>query len=511
MKYFFSILIIITLSVSSYGQDLTDSIYFYQQSQKDAEVLFLNATNLNSSGIYKAGIAGFQYQNTKGHFRRAQEAESKKVLKIATSGIATLGKFKTSGYFNFSRVYQDSLSWTTKGTEIDAQPYYFASSKAGEFERTLYDFGGILSYDLIKDKLSIASGLEYKFSSSTRSVDPRPSVQNALLILKPELIFRTNGHSIGLQALWGYGKERFSLVFKNRDFGASLGYPDRINYIIYGYGLIENMQSPQNTVRNERYKGAALNYATNFTSGNLKATIGYKQWHDDNSFRTINSITNNLIGTFILDEITGNILANHVGSEHMHQISVNVLSASGQDKQVLYNSTNYRYDHQTLDAEYLIRFHHQRKKTLELGASLNYDKLEKQDIVSAHYVQNTKVEPGLSAGMYFKNQNKDLFSVYLAGGYIIPFNGGISVAPLQETVFTRGVIYPNYTYDSSKAVRLSGKLNYISSSLFKEFKTGFSVQASYLSVAQLGEQFSNATFLPSKGRLNLNLAVNLYF
>ena len=511
MKYFFSIIFSITLSVTGYSQAFTDSTYFYRQSEKTVNTAFENAVNLNGLEISKAGKAGINFENSNGHFRRAQEAERQDIFKVATSGIATIGKFKAAGYFDFSRVYQDSLSWTTKGTQIDAQPYYFGSSKAGEYERTIYDLGGILSYDLIKDKLAVASGIEYNLTSSTRSVDPRPKAENFLLIFKPELVYKFKRHSIGLQGTWGYGKERFNLTFKNRDYSVSLGYPDRINYMIYGYGLIETMQSGQATVRKERYQGVALNYATNFRNNQLRASFGYKRWYDDNSYITSNSLTNNLIGTFILDAIRGNLLFNRVGHQHSQQLSLSAVSESGQDKRVLYNSINYNYDHQNFDAEYLIRLHHQRKKSLELGASLSYDRLAKEDIISAHDVQNTKVEPGLSAGMYFKARNKDMMSIYFAGGYIVPYNGAITVPPLQETVFTRGVVYPNYTYDSSKAVRLAGKLNYISSSLFKEFKTGFSAQGSYLSAAQLGEQFSNATFLPSKGRLNLNLAVNLYF
>lgn len=511
MKYFYNLVFLLSLSVSAYSQSLTDSVYFYRQSQKSINTLFENATNLNSTIISRVGKAEVSFQNTNGHFRRSQEPENENIFKIATSGIATLGKFKTSGHFNFSRVYQDSLAWTTKGTEIDAQPYYFASSKAGEYERTIYDLGGILSYDLIKDRFSIGSGIDYNLTSSTRSVDPRPKVENFHLILKPELIFKLKSHTIGLQGIWGYGKEMFSLTFKNRDYAVSLGYPDRINYMIYGYGLIETMQSGQNTVRKETYRGAALNYALNTNNNQIRTALSYRKWNDDNSYTTVNSIGNNLIGTFKLDELRAGILINQTGQLHLNQLSLNVLNETGQDKRSLYNSTNYTYNRQLVDAEYLIRLHHQRKKSLELGGTLNYQRTAKKDVISAHNVENTKLEPGISAGMYVKGQNKDLFSVFIAGGYIIPFNNAITVPPLQETVFTRGVIYPNYIYDTSKAFRLSGKLNYISASLFKEFKTGFSIQSYYLSGSQINSQFPNATFLPSKGRLGLNLAVNLYF
>ncbi|RZK26655.1 MAG: hypothetical protein EOO43_02145, partial [Flavobacterium sp.] len=474
MKFQLTILFIV-LSVNGFCQSLTDSAYFFKQSEKNIELDFKNATNLISSDVKKAGKAGVLYELFQGHFRHVQEAEKESILKVATSGIATLGRFKTAGTFNFSRIYQDSLAWTTKGTQIDAQPYYFGSVKAGTFERTIYDLSGILSYAIIKDRLAVASGVDYNFVSSTRSVDPRPAVDNFRLVLKPEIIYSFGNQHLGIQANLGFGSETFNLSFKNRDYTESLGSPDRINYMVYGYGLIEILQSNQSTIRKQKYRGFEVNYGSKINNTKIASNLAFNRWYDDNSYKTTNSITDNLIGTFILDELKGSIVANVFGVKHAQQFSIQTLSQTGQDKRVLYNSTNYTYNRQLVDGEYLIRLHHQRKKSLELGGTLSYQRVAKKDIISAHNVENTKLEPGISAGLYVKGQHKNLFSVFIAGGYIIPFNNTITVPPLQETVFTRGVIYPNYTYDTSKAFRLSGKLNYISASLFKEFKTGFSI------------------------------------
>ncbi|MES2826652.1 MAG: hypothetical protein V4687_00780 [Bacteroidota bacterium] len=509
MKQLKIILILLLLGSDAWAQ--TDSSYFYAQAEKQSLLAYKNATSLLASDVLRSGVAGFSYQSVSGHYRMVQQAEKQQVMKVATSGLATLGKFKLSGYFNFSRNYQDSLNWTTKGTELDAQPYYFASSKAGSYERTLYDVGGIMSYALLEDKIFIASGLQYSFQSSTRSVDPRPGVENFQLVLKPQLVYRFNTkHYLGLQANWGYGSEEYTLTFQNGNYQVSLAYPDRINYMIYGYGSIEIMQQNQRTLRRPKSNGLAINYAGGAGTYQFSASIGADRLNDNNYFRTVNSVTDNLIGTFVLDDWKADVLISKNGKDNQ-QLSIDLFKSSGQDKRVLYNAVNYRYDYQRAGAEYLIRLNAQRPRSLEIGASFEYQNTDKEDVVSAHHVTTSLVEPGISGTYYLKTGKNSLLSFGAAGGYRIPLSSSITVPQLQETVFTRGVVYGDYAYGTSRAFKGSFKLNYISGTLFKEFKTGFSLQGNYLNQVAEGIQNAAATFLPSGQRSNLNLGVNLYF
>ena len=497
------------LSVSCFAQ-LTDSIYLYRQSENKIGKVYLNATQLLGTPVTKLGVAGIRLDYFDGHFRKAQEAETQTSGTIATKGVTQFGRFKASGYFDFSRIYQDSLAWTTKGTEIDAQPYYFGSIKAGKYERSSYELGGILSYGLIQEKLFISSGIEYSYRSSTRSVDPRPAVNNFKLILRPELTYQFGNQFIGLQGQWGYGREDFALGYKNRDYSNG-GYPDRVNYMIYGYGLIQTFGGTERNRRDERHKGLTLNYSGKFNNLDLKASMGYGGWHDENAYVTENSLKNNLIGTFDMDTWHTDILLSRTGMKHAQQLNLQAVFLSGEDRRVLYDAVNYRYNQRMVNMEYLFHFNHARRFSTEYGGSMNYEQLEKKDYISAHYVNTTVVAPGLSAALYLRTEKNDLFSFTARMVYRMPLQNDLTVPDFQENVFSRGVVYPDYAYATSKAIPLSAKFHYISSSLFKQFKSGISISAIYVSKLEDGIVQPNAAYNPGNHRLSANLSLNLYF
>lgn len=501
----------LSVSVSAQLQNTTDSLYIFRQAEKEYHFSYKSMTHLNNNALKKSGFVSLAYQQIQGHFRAAQEPEKQQKMNVYTEGINTLGKFKVAGYFSFARIYQDSLAWTTKGTEMDAQPFYFGSEKAGQFERTNYRMGGILSYNLIDEKVFIGLGTDYNYQNSTRSVDPRPEVNNFSLILKPEITFKFKNQSLGLQANWGYGKEDLTLNYKNKDYKENLGYLDRINYLIHGYGLIEIMQGTERTMRNEQHSGLELNYAGNFGRYSYLAKTGYNKWIDKNSFRTSNSVTNNLIGKFELNTFNIDLLLKRVTKKTLQQLSVQAVTENGSDKNKTYNATNYHYQQQRLNLEYLIKINQDHKSSPEFGANIGYQQLEKKDIISAHYTSTSNIEPGISGNLYLKLSQKDVLAFYSNIAYRLPLSQSLAVSPFQEYPFTRGVIYGNYIYGNAEALKINGKINYNTFSILKEFKTGISIEGSYLSAINLKNNYPTASFVPSGKRLTMNLSLNLYF
>lgn len=512
MKYL--ILISLTLlSVTGHAQSQsgTDSLYFFKQTEKAYRFIYGNATQLNGSDILKAGFASLSYSQTEGHFRTAQEAEKSQIGKIYTEGINTLGKFKVAGYFSFSRTYQDSLAWSTKGTEIDAQTLYFGSVKAGEFERTSYQLGGTMSYELLKDKLFLGMGTDYSYQSSTRSVDPRPDVKNFRLLLKPELVFKFNNQLIGLQGNWGYGTEKLTLAYKNKQYNGNNGYPDRINYLIYGYGTIIPFSGSERTLRNQKYGGLELNYSGKSDQYRFGAKVAYNRWNDVSKDIVANSVNDNLIGNFVLNTISADLLIQKESKKTSQQLSLQASTSDGSDWTTRYSATNYYYHHQELAFEYLLRFKNRHKLSPELGLNLGYDRLQKKDILTAHDMEVTHIEPGISGNLYFSFPKKDLISFSSNVSYRLPISQSLTIPSTQEFVFTRGVVYGNYLYGTSEALKLSGKINYTSSAILKDFKTGISLQGIYLSQINSKFSFPTASFVPDGHRAQLNLAINLYF
>ena len=508
-----SILFFILLSLRSFAQHTVDSTYFYQQSRENLATSQQNATFLIASPIQKIGLTKLFYSNSQGGFRAAQQAQQTATAGVYTEGIHKFNRFTTYGAFSFKRTWQDSLAWSTKGLEQDDQPYYYGSIKAGAFERLNYNLNGILTYNLIKNKLYIGSGITYEYNSSTRSVDPRPEVDTYKLILSPELVYHFGNHRIGLNPKWGYGRETTGIGFKNPDYkNSTTGYPDRVNYLIQGYGLITNNQGVSNPLRrSDKYFGIGINYSRNFGNFQLKSTVNYFNQQEDNYQDFSESPVKVYISYYDTDWITAFAQLSKINENHTQQVSINYSNQNGNDINVIFYAVNYRYMQDQLNVKYLLRLNTQQKFSPELGVVSNYRSVEKSDYATAHFIGYSKLETTLLANAYLNLNKNDKLALGMEIGYNKPLSSSIDIPVAQQTVFTKGVVFPDYTYTTSSAVKLSAHTNFITSSIFKQFRTGVSLKGTYYNKLESKYTFANATHEVGKQFVELNLAFNLYF
>ncbi len=508
-----SILFFLLLSARSFAQHTADSIYFYQQNLENLTISKQNATFLIANPIQKIGLTKLFYANSEGGFRAAQQAQQTTNGGVYTEGINKFNRFTTAGSFSFKRTWQDSLAWSTKGLEQDDQPYYYGSIKAGAFERLNYNLNGILTYNLIKNKLYIGSGISYEYNSSTRSVDPRPEVDTYKLILSPELVYRFGKHFVGLNPKWGYGKETIGIGFKNPDFkNSTTGYPDRVNYLIQGYGLITNNQGISDPLRrSDKYFGIGINYSGDFGKFQFKSSFSYFNQQEDNYQDFPESPVKVYISYYDTDWVTAFAQLNKVGENHTQQLSINYSNQKGNDINVIFYAVNYRYMQNQINAKYLLRLNTQQKFSPEFGIVSSYKKVEKSDYSTAHSMNYSKLETTLQANAYLNFNKSDKLALGLEIGYNEPLKHSIDIPEAQQTVFTKGVVFPDYTYNTSSAIKLSAHTNLITNAILKQFRTGISLRATYYNKLESKYTFINATHDVGKQFVDLNLAFNLYF
>jgi hypothetical protein len=508
-----STLFFILLSVRGFAQQTADSSYFYQQSLENLAISQQNTTFLIANPIQKIGLTKLFYSNSQGGFRLAQQAQQTTNAGVYTEGINKFNRFTTSGSFSFKRTWQDSLAWSTKGLEQDDQPYYYGSIKAGAFERLNYSLNGILTYNLIKNKLYIGSGISYEYNSSTRSVDPRPEVDTYKLILSPELVYHFGSHFIGLNPKWGYGRETTGIGFKNPDFKNSVtGYPDRVNYLIQGYGLITNNQGVTNPLRrSDKYFSIGINYSGNFGNLQLKSAVSYFNQQEDNYQDFPDSPIKVYISYYDTDWITAFAQLNKINENHTQQLSINYSNQNGNDINIIFYAVNYRYMQDQLNVKYFLRLNTKQKFSPEFGVVSNYRKVEKSDYSTAHYINYSKLETSLLVNAYLNFNKNDKLALGIEVGYNKPISNSIDIPAAQQTVFTKGVVFPDYTYNTSSALKLSAHTNFITSSIFKQFRTGISLNGAYYNKLESKYTFTNATHGVGKQFVELGLTFNLYF
>lgn len=511
-KNLLSILLIL-LSVRGYAQSSTDSLYIYEQTQNNIAVGQLNTNFLLNTAIERIGTSLFKYNRENGGYRRAQQAQNTVTGGVRTEGINKFKRFITSGYFDFTRTWQDSLAWTTKGTEVDEQPYYYGSIKAGKYERFKYQLGGLAGYSLINEKLYIGIGLDFLYNSATRSVDPRPEVNTYEVILKPEILYKWKQHTIGVNALWGYGREVTSIAYKNDMYNTGAnGYPDRKNYLIQGYGFVTDNQGNEPLRRYDKHYGLGLSYSTNFNSYWLKASLNYKAILEDNFKVFKNSIARSYLSFYDTEKLNFFLAINKVSAQFEHQMLLNYERQQAEDLNIIFYAINYKYASNQFNLSYLFKHNQSPAFQKEFGLKVNYSSLQKDDLATDHHVNYSSIEPALVANLYFKLKNKDRFSTGIDVGRRLPQKQFLSIPANQVYVFTTGVVYPDYYYYNSKVLRTSFKASYITANVFSKFKAGLGIGLDYYKADIPSKNISTvAHSKPDDSSLRYNLGLNIYF
>jgi hypothetical protein len=121
------------------------------------------------------------------------------------------------------------------------------------------------------------------------------------------------------------------------------------------------------------------------------------------------------------------------------------------------------------------------------------------------------IQPGIKGTIYTNLANKDRFSFTLSPSIRLPMLSELKIAPTQESYFTKGVVYPDYIYQTTKALETDVVIRYISRRLFKTFPAGITARLTYTKPLATPETTLPANLIPGQGRLSANCSFNLYF
>ncbi|PTT00536.1 hypothetical protein DBR11_09630 [Pedobacter sp. HMWF019] len=505
---------LLSAGVLAQVQTPADSVYFLMQNSRILYITQQNPAALINSDIKNTSTIALNYNNQSGHFRTTQTAENGREISLTASGINTLGRFKVSGYFNFKRTWQDSLSWTLQGLPDLATPYYFAAGKAGSYQRINYNFGGLLTYNLINNQLYIGSGIDYLFNTASRNTDPRPSVQTFNLNLSPNLTYKIGSQSIAARFIYSYGIENNKVSFKSTQYRNQSGteYPDRINYLIMGYGLLQGQFGVARMRRELKDNGYGLNYALKTQSAYLNADFSYVRHIEKNMESLENSANTKPYGTFYLNNYQGSFLVGLHSTNIDHQLYVDVLLQNGSDLNIheFQGKVNYKYSQKKASFSYTVLKKSTSSLQTEFGLNATYNKIDKKDISSSISSTFGYIQPGISGAQYKRFKDKSKLSVMLNPAIRVPV-GNTANSAADSNVFFNEIVYPDFNYWSATAGVLSFTSKYITPLLFKGICSGFSLNAVYTQELSEAKKVYTNSFQPSKNRLDFTFSFNLYF
>lgn len=506
------ILCLSLLSVTAFAQSakVADSIYFFAQSRNDYAYSFKNATQLVAdTQLQKTGKIDVSFLQRQGGYHLSQDAYKTQTAEFYTEGIVNLGRFKVSGSFRFNKIWQDSLANNLSGEINPVSPYFYFATKAGKYERQNYNGEATVAYSLMKDKLYLSTGLEYDYHWTTGSVDPRPEVENLKLLVKPGVTYKYKQHFIGVEGVVGYGNETSGIIYKNRNFGFSLLYPERIYYLNHGYGYIA-MKDQAIYQRLRSYKGGSLNYSSTGVNWKIRALLSYFIENERNTREVEAKTKLSIHSRWNVDTWAGEVFLQRNTTTAKQQINLFASIKDGRDFDSLFNANNYQYTQQQAGFSYLHQSIKRTKFQPEWGVQANFDRNSRKDIVQAHTAEYAQINAGLTANGYWNFKNGDRFSASVTPAIRIPIESTVIVPSTQETLFTKAIVYPDYYYWSSTAFQLNTSFRYISSRAIKEMPVGFFLNFGY--TQRLNEDAAQypAMTKPDKMQWTTNLGFTLY-
>ncbi|WP_160711748.1 DUF6850 family outer membrane beta-barrel protein [Chitinophaga solisilvae] len=491
---------------------VSDSLYMYAQQQHEMRMIHGSATQLSTLTLQSTGMATLGFSYTGGRYRLAQEAEKTRLASFYTEGTARLGRFNIAGTFSFHRQWDDSLAYTLKGEDDGFSPYYYFVKRKGAYTRQQYYMHTILSYQLLKEKLFISTGIDYNYHWTTRSVDPRPDVNSFRLVLNPEITWRLKRHTLGAGIIWGYGQEKTGIVYKNKMMQNNNKDSSWVVFLNSGYGSFHNMRQQWN--RDRKYHGFNASYAGAWSNWQLRATAVWNYLEEKN---TINLNANNEqdyqpFSNWFKSNWRADLLLQQQTAARRQQFRLSWQAIRGKDEDLYITfRSNYLYRQQYIDAGWLLLQHPQQRLSIEWGARLIYNDRRQTDAFAAHTLHYRQLQPGISGTVYLTPDKRNRFHASISPSVRIPLQTDFTAPDTQENIFTNGVAYPDYHYWSATTLSTSLEAGWISGAIFREMKFGITARATLDNKLAMPAVKTSAYFIPGGHRVNAGLSVNLYF
>ncbi|UYQ94628.1 hypothetical protein MKQ68_05920 [Chitinophaga horti] len=445
------------------------------QNKPDSSRVLLNNTierekwsayTFTPSGIRQAGYAftqvGLSYGFEAGDLRFPQQAQSQQNIKLNTRGLASIKRWTLYGEFNYSRNLYDSLGFAHRTDYMEPNPYYLASVKAGHWDEEIYHLKGLATYDLGK-RWSVGAGVVYDVANGARNIDPRPAYDKYRLNMLADVAFTpATNVKISLGAQYGYGTDKTSVNYSN---DAEHNIPSATNYLVYdfmGYGYY--LPRIQNTVQS-RSMLRALNATVSapVAGGQIFTSLRY-QYRKDTLFRDFtgsSGVENRKLGVFRLKTYGGTIAWTRKAATQW-DFFLDAAMQEGKDMNyVVLNGFNYRYIHDYTRA----MVSNSRYPAFNAGrtytVAAEVHNIQKLDGNTEHKLYAVYGNVSATARWHLPAANNNGWLLEVQPGAYLDMGTSLRLPANQESLFTKGVAYPEWQYYKTNKLNVAAKAGYI--------------------------------------------------
>ncbi|MFT3902974.1 MAG: hypothetical protein QM727_07355 [Niabella sp.] len=469
----------------------------------------VNHTLSSATGILVQPFGDFrraelQLNAESGNFRLPQEAQRNKEIIFSTQGIRTLNKWTLYGQFAYDRTFADSLAWDLSSGREDGYPYYFATPKAGNWDKENYVLKGLAAYSA-SSRVKAGLAVGYYTGNAARTNDPRPSVSSHAMDFEPFVHFSAGKAGIALSGIYGYGSAGTDVIYMNEAQNDRPSVPEYVTYEVLGYGNIRSSEKYHRTFQYKNNK-RGVNLQADMQLGLCKiwARIGYMQKSDTLLRDIINYHNyNNRIGWYKVNE--GTVMAGVSGGLKTDFSWNTLLSFNHQSgKDALFVTigglNNYVYESdEILLLATATKYRTQRNKS-DFGLSARYHSQSKKDGVTQHQFSADNVFATLLYGRTFASGKSGQWIAQVLPGVAFG-NATLNVPSTQENIFTEAIARPEVAFygTNNMSVEVRGGYGlYISGKQF----------ASALLTYKTAQALSNRNLYKNRDVLSLSLNFN---
>ena len=249
MKRFLSLAACLAFGVLAYAQTNTPArnapvseakplpSHFHQLEAESIQQVFEGTFNAAGMGLFQpasGSLTSLSGRYAAGDYHRAQEGDSFRGFTFSTLRYDRFNDWLfMRGSFHYSFDRETNRKWSDVRDPWLSNPFIYGSSVAKDYT----SHQGGLTFDLYTAPLAgwISAGLRMKYEVDDISGlrDPRPRTQCLRLHVVPSVLFSIGDHQIGLDAGYGYGKEKLNNLTTIQT------YPNLYYYRMSGLDFVE--------------------------------------------------------------------------------------------------------------------------------------------------------------------------------------------------------------------------------------------------------------------------------
>lgn len=502
-------MLILCLAFSAGAQDSV-SVWEIKRSiaaQQDYELTTSSGLFLLQSPIKRTSFSILNYEGFGGGFKAAQEGRKNSRVSFESEGIRTIKKLKLWGSFSYQFEQNDSIRFSHRVNNADPAPFYYGSQKAVHYSRTDYQIKTLATLPIAAG-ISAGLGLDYGMGDHYSTNDPRAALKHFRLIAKPELIYNQAGLAIGVNGTYGYGQNESQVDYRNKEYYESASYPEYLNYLVNGYGMIRDALdfSDRVFVINRKWKGAGLQSQAQLFGGTLKASLAYLLREEDfergNSSGKYASREN--YGTFDLHKWDAMLKYNN----DSWAATLTWQKQEGKEYNIRLGGNNYLY-HAEKAAFNLINTRMLQQKKFELGLLLS---LKNENQVDGNYeIKRDRSMAGLGvmAGREWINTSLNNLTTRFSLAYHVPFQLDFRYNPEKLTSFITQVVLPDAAMDKQGYAALNAAAFYRRKA--KAFNWQFGLEGEFLQAEKASAISELTKYLPGHQAYHFRLSAALFF